>query len=66
MFCGQAIYDDGKESGAVRAFNKIKEVQENNPNNDTKITLLLNDKSKERVKNIKAWLSKQTSYIKER
>ena len=29
MFCGPAIYDDGKESGAVRTFNKIKEVQAN-------------------------------------
>lgn len=43
MFCGQAFYNDGKESGAVRAFNTIKEVQNNNLDSNTKITLTLND-----------------------
>ena len=61
MFCGQAIYDDGKESGAVRAFNKIKEVQQNNPDNNTEITLLLNDLDTKRIEDIKSWLNKQTS-----
>ncbi len=64
MFCGQAIYDDGKESGAVRAFKKIKEVQKNNASSDTKITLTLNDIDKKRIKNIKDWLKKQTSSFK--
>lgn len=64
MFCGQAIYDDGNESGAVRAFNKIKEVQENNLNNGTEITLLLNDLDKKRIKTIKNWLDEQDSNFK--
>lgn len=64
MFCGQVIYDDGKESGAVRAFNKIKEVQENNPDSDTEITLLLNDLDTTRIKDIRSWLNKQTSNFK--
>ncbi|MBA4719366.1 MAG: hypothetical protein HRO68_09840, partial [Nitrosopumilus sp.] len=46
MFCGQAVYEDGKTSGAVRAFNKIKEVQQNNPDSTTEITLTLNDLDK--------------------
>lgn len=60
MFCGQAIYDDGKESGAIRAFHKIKEVQENNADNDTEITLTLNDLDKRRINNIKIWIKQQT------
>ncbi len=60
MFCGQALYDDDKESGAVRAFNKIKEVQKNNPDSNTEITLTLNDLSKRRIKKIKEWLESQT------
>lgn len=60
MFCGQALYDDGKEGGAVRAFNKLKEVQENNPNSNTEITLTLNDLSKKRIKKINDWLELQT------
>ncbi|HED36900.1 MAG TPA: three-Cys-motif partner protein TcmP [Ignavibacteria bacterium] len=59
MFCGQVLYDDGKESGAVRAFNKIKEVQKNNPDNNTEITLTLNDLDKKRFKKIKEWLELQ-------
>ncbi|HED37147.1 MAG TPA: three-Cys-motif partner protein TcmP [Ignavibacteria bacterium] len=59
MFCGQVLYDDGKESGAVRAFNKIKEVQKNNPDSNTEITLTLNDLSKKRFKKIKEWLESQ-------
>ncbi len=59
MFCGQAFYEDGKESGAVRAFNKIKEVQKNNPDSNTEITLTLNDLSKKRINKIKEWLESQ-------
>jgi len=59
MFCGQAIYDDGKESGAVRAFNKIKDVQRFNPSNNTEITLTLNDLSKKRINETKEWIELQ-------
>lgn len=64
MFCGQAIYADGKASGAVRAFNKIKEVQESSPNSDTVVTLTLNDSDKKRIKNIREWLDKQNKTFK--
>lgn len=64
MFCGQVLYDDGKESGAVRAFNKIKEVQKNNPDNNTEITLTLNDLSKQRFKKIEDWLKSQKETFK--
>ena len=63
MFCGQSIYNDGKESGAVRAFNTIKKVQEDN-NKSTTITLTLNDKSKRRIKDIKEWLKSQPKTFK--
>ncbi len=59
MFCGQAIYDDGKESSAVRAFNKIKQVQENNSGSGTEITLTLNDLDEKRIKQLKGWLVAQ-------
>lgn len=64
MFCGQAIYKDGKESSAVRAFNKIKEVQKNNPKSNIEITLTLNDLDKKRIKTIKEWLNKQLKTFK--
>lgn len=64
MFCGQAVYDDGNTSGAVRAFNKIKEVQQNNPDSTTEITLTLNDLDKSRIANIKDWLDKQNETFK--
>jgi three-Cys-motif partner protein len=59
MFCGQSIYDDGKESGAVRAFNKIKEVKKIHRNSSTKITLTLNDFDKSRIEDIKKWCDAQ-------
>lgn len=64
MFCGQVLYDDGKESGAVRAFNKIKEVQKNNPGSNTEITLTLNDLNKNRFKKIKEWFESQEETFK--
>jgi len=64
MFCGQVLYDDGKESGAVRAFNKIKEVQKNNPDSNTEITLTLNDLNKKRFKKIEEWLESQKETFK--
>jgi three-Cys-motif partner protein len=59
MFCGQAFYADGKESGAVRAFNKIQQVQKYNPDSNTEITLTLNDLSKKRIKQTKDWIELQ-------
>jgi len=59
MFCGQAFYDDGKKSGAVRAFDKIKQVQKSNQNSDTEVTLTLNDLSKRRIKRMEEWLESQ-------
>lgn len=64
MFCGQVLYDDGKESGAVRAFNKIKEVQKNNQDSNTEITLTLNDLNKKRFKKIEEWLKSQEETFK--
>ncbi|MDF1588978.1 MAG: three-Cys-motif partner protein TcmP [Gammaproteobacteria bacterium] len=59
MFCGQAFYDDGKESGAVRAFKQIQRVQKFYPESKTEITLTLNDLSKKRIKITKEWLESQ-------
>lgn len=64
MFCGQAIYKDSNESGAVRAFKKIKEVQQNNPDNNTEITLTLNDIDKNHISGIKEWLNEQGETFK--
>ena len=57
VFCGMGIYEDGGKGSPVVAFDVIKQLRsENNMFTETKISLIVNDKSKECVERVKNYI----------
>lgn len=62
VFCGMGIYEDGGKGSPVVAFDTIKKLHlENTLQTDTKIALIVNDKSHERVDCVKKYIEKNNS-----
>ncbi len=64
VFCGMGIYEDGGKGSPVVAYDTIKAIHEaHNITNNTEITLILNDKSEERVTKVSEYIeSNKHSY----
>ena len=56
VFCGKGIYDDGGKGSPVVAYDTIKRLYETHSLSETKITLHINDKSKERITIVKNYI----------
>lgn len=62
VFCGMGIYEDGGKGSPIVAFDTIKKLYDENIQlGETKITLVVNDKSQERVNRVKDYIEKKNS-----
>ncbi|MDR1451613.1 MAG: three-Cys-motif partner protein TcmP [Helicobacteraceae bacterium] len=55
VFCGTGIYDDGGKGSPIVAFEIIKDVV-SKYTADVKVSLIVNDKEKEKIERVKAYL----------
>lgn len=64
VFCGMGIYEDGGKGSPVVAYDTIKGIYETHKIvNDTKISLIVNDKSETRIAKVKEYIdSNRHSY----
>lgn len=64
VFCGMGIYEDGGKGSPVVAYDTIKDIFEaHNIANNTKIELVVNDKSNTRIAKVKEYIeSNKHSY----
>jgi len=57
VFCGMGIYDDGGKGSPIVAFDAIKKLRNENINyTKTKITLIVNDNSEEKIERVKNYI----------
>lgn len=64
VFCGMGIYEDGGKGSPIVAYDTIKGIYEAHKiTNDTKISLIINDKSETRIAKVKEYIdSNRHSY----
>lgn len=59
VFCGMGIYDDGKKGSPIVAYETISELYNcGNIKPGTEITLIINDKEKDRIDKVMEYISK--------
>ncbi len=58
VFCGMGVYDDGGKGSPVVAYDTIKELYTTHKitNNNTKISLIINDISDKRIEKVKEYI----------
>lgn len=64
VFCGMGIYEDGGKGSPIVAYDTIKGIYDAHKiTNDTKISLIINDKSETRIAKVKEYIdSNRHSY----
>lgn len=59
VFCGMGIYDDGGKGSPIVAYDLVRELYEGNKiKQGTEITLIINDKDKNRISKVMDYISK--------